>query len=85
MATSTKPHSQTLYYGTFVHNTSLAKFEVLENTVIGVEDGKIAFIEKNIMKGNVEWIAGQHGWDNLEITWCDGPGTTFWFPGFIGG
>ena len=53
--------------------------------MIGVEDGKIAFIEKNIMKGNVEWIAGQHGWDNLEITWCDGPGTTFWFPGFIGG
>ena len=33
--------------GTFVHSLSLQKLEVSENSVIGVEDGKIAFIAKS--------------------------------------
>lgn len=37
-----------LFVGTFVHSVSLAQLEIGENGVIGVENGKIVFVEKNV-------------------------------------
>jgi hypothetical protein len=37
-----------LFVGTFVHSLSLEELEVGEKSVIGVEEGKIVFIEKNV-------------------------------------
>jgi len=37
-----------LFVGTFVHSLRLNELEIGENSVIGVEDGKIKFVEKNV-------------------------------------
>ena len=83
---ATKQLKRTIYFGTFIHNTSLAEFEVLENAAIGIDEkGIIAFIEKNVREENIDAFAKQRGWNDCDVVRGTGQGTTYWFPGFIGG
>ena len=80
------PLKRTIYFGTFIHNTSLAEYAVLEDAALGVDEkGIIAFIEKNILEENIHAFAKERGWNDCDVVKGTGHGTTFWFPGFIGG
>jgi len=54
-----------LYVGTFVHSLSLNQLEIGENGVIGVEDGKIAFVEKNVK--DLEAIKKAHNFEGAKV------------------
>jgi guanine deaminase len=55
-----------LYVGTFVHSLSLNQLEIGENGVIGVEDGKIAFVEKNVK--DLEAVKKAHNFEGAKVT-----------------
>ena len=54
-----------LYYGTFVHSLSLGELEVVEYGAIGVEHGKIVFVEKNV--GDLDPVKKAHGFQDAEV------------------
>jgi hypothetical protein len=54
-----------LFVGTFVHSLSLEKLEIGENSVIGVENGKIAFVEKNVK--DLEAVKKTHGYEGAKV------------------
>jgi hypothetical protein len=55
-----------LFFGTFVHSLSLGDLEVGENGVIGVENGKIVFIENNVK--DLEAVEKSHGFEGAKVT-----------------
>ena len=57
--------SKELFVGTFVHSLSLQEFEVSENSVIGVQDGKIAFVEKNVK--DFESLKSANGFEDAKV------------------
>jgi guanine deaminase len=54
-----------LFVGTFVHSLSIAELEVGEKSVIGVEDGKIAFVEKNVT--DLEAVKSAHKFEDAKV------------------
>lgn len=56
-----------LFVGTFVHSLSLAQLEVGENGVIGVENGKIVFVEKNTK--DLEALKKTHKFEGAKVIW----------------
>lgn len=55
-----------LFVGTFVHSLNIAELEVGEKSVIGVEDGKIAFVEKNVH--DLEAVISAHKFEDAKVT-----------------
>jgi guanine deaminase len=68
-----------LFVGTFVHSLSLAQLEIGENGVIGVNNGKIVFIEKQVK--DLEAIKKAHDFEGVKTTILSG--SQFLLPGFI--
>ena len=54
-----------VFVGTFVHSLSLKELEIGVKSVIGVEDGKIAFIEKNVKY--VEAVKKEKGFEGAKV------------------
>lgn len=54
-----------LFVGTFVHSLSLEELEVGEKSVIGVEDGKIVFIEKNVK--DMDPVKIKHNFEKAKV------------------
>jgi guanine deaminase len=54
-----------LFVGTFVHSLSLAQLEIGDNGVIGVEDGKILFVERNV--SDLEAIKKTHSFEEAKV------------------
>lgn len=54
-----------LYVGTFVHSLSLKELEIGESGVIGVEDGKIAFVEKGVK--DLDAVKKSHGFEGANV------------------
>ena len=54
-----------LYVGTFVHSLSLNELEIGENGVIGVESGKIAFVEKNVT--DLDAVKKAHNFEGAKV------------------
>ena len=54
-----------VFVGTFVHSLSLTQLEIGENGVIGVENGKIIFIEKNVK--DLEAIKKSHNFEGAKV------------------
>jgi hypothetical protein len=54
-----------LFVGTFVHSLSLEELEVGEKSVIGVVDGKIAFIEKNVK--DLDPVKIKHNFEEAKV------------------
>lgn len=78
------PISKTIYFGPFVHSTSLAELEICENGAIGVDEkGVIAFVERDVAYDGVDEIKRRNqGWRDAGVVSVEGNG--FFFPGFIG-
>lgn len=55
-----------LFVGTFVHSLSLRDLEVSEKSVIGVEDGKIVFIEKGVT--DLESVKKSKGFEDAKVS-----------------
>lgn len=68
-----------LFVGTFVHSLSLSKLEIGENGVIGVDNGKIVFVEKNVK--DLEAIKKARDFEEAKTTILSG--CQFLLPGFI--
>lgn len=68
-----------LFVGTFVHSLSLAQLEIGENGVIGVDNGKIVFVEKGVK--DLEAIKTAHNFEQAKTTILSG--SQFLLPGFI--
>lgn len=67
---------RTLFRGTFIHSSSLARLEVLENAAVGVDE-----------KGTIGFIAREG--ESIPSGWSDAKEVIaktnqFFFPGFIG-
>ncbi len=54
-----------LFVGTFVHSLSLQELQVSENGVIGVQDGKIVFVEKDIC--DLESLKSAKGFEDAKV------------------
>jgi hypothetical protein len=54
-----------LFIGTFVHSLGLKDLEVVENSAIGIEGGKIVFFEK--AGKNVNDLVQAHGFEGAEV------------------
>jgi hypothetical protein len=54
-----------LFFGTFVHSLSLGELEIANNSVIGVENGKITFIEKNII--DLDAVTKAHNYEDAMV------------------
>ena len=68
-----------LFVGTFVHSLSLSQLEIGENGVIGVDNGKIVFVEKNVK--DLEAIKKARDFEGAKTTIL--LGSQFLLPGFI--
>lgn len=65
------------YAGKFIHTPSLGQLEILDNTIIAVDErGVIREIVRDGQKMTEEYA----GWESID--W-EGDGR-FWFPGFVG-
>ncbi|KAJ9111433.1 hypothetical protein QFC19_001202 [Naganishia cerealis] len=53
----------TLYYGSFVHSTSLTQLEYLVDALVYVSDGSIVWIERDIDAAQLQEITAKHGLD----------------------
>jgi len=62
---STVEMGKELYVGTFVHSLSLKDLEVGENSVIGIDNGKIVFVEKDVK--DLEAVKKAHGYEGAKI------------------
>jgi hypothetical protein len=58
-----------LFVGPFVHSLSLEELEIGENGVIGVEDGKIVFVEKNVK--DLEAVKKTHHFEEAKVVLSD--------------
>ena len=54
-----------LFVGTFVHSLTLTELEIGEKSVIGVEDGKIAFVEKDVK--DLEAVKTAHNFGDAKV------------------
>jgi guanine deaminase len=54
-----------LFVGTFVHSLSIAELEVGEKSVIGVDDGKITFVEKDVK--DLEAVKTAHNFEDAKV------------------
>lgn len=54
-----------LFIGAFVHSLSLGKLEIGENGVIGVESGRIVFVEKNVK--DLEAVKKAHRFEGTKV------------------
>jgi len=54
-----------VFVGTFVQSLSLEQLEIGENGAIGVEHGKIVFVEKNV--ADVEALKKVHGFEGAKV------------------
>lgn len=54
-----------LFVGTFVHSLSLEELEVSEKSAIGVENGKIVFVEKKVT--DLETVKKTHGFQDAKV------------------
>jgi len=54
-----------LFVGTFVHSLGLKDLEVVENSAIGVDNGKIVFFEKSAK--NVNELIKAHGFEDSKV------------------
>ena len=54
-----------LFVGTFVHSLSISELEVGEKSVIGVDDGKIAFVEKDVK--DLEAVKTAHKFKDAKV------------------
>ena len=54
-----------LFVGTFVHSLSVEQLEIGDKGAIGVEDGKIVFVEKDI--ADVEAVKKAHGFEGAKV------------------
>jgi guanine deaminase len=69
-----------LFLGTFVHSKTQTELEIVENSVIGVDEkGIIRFIDTNV---KVFTDSDKHGWEDAQIIRV--PQGAWLFPGFIG-
>lgn len=69
-----------IYVGPFIHCISLTELEICLAGAIGVdEDGKIAFVLKNVEDGK---LPTREGWEAAKTVKVEG--NSFFFPGFIG-
>jgi hypothetical protein len=57
-----------LYIGTFVHSLKLNELEIGEKGVIGVKNGKISFVEKNIE--DLSTLVEKHGFEGAKVCQC---------------
>ena len=55
-----------LFVGTFVHSIGLNELEIGENGVIGVENGRIKFVEKGVKE--LEGLKKTHGFEGAKVT-----------------
>ncbi|CAK1360272.1 putative guanine deaminase [Cercospora beticola] len=70
---------KTLYVGPFIHCKTLTILDVCTSAVIGVgEDGKIAFVERDVDESQ---LPVRQGWEDAKVVKIDGSG--WFFPGFI--
>jgi hypothetical protein len=53
----------TLYYGSFVHSTSLTQLEYLVDTLVYVSDGSIVWIETDVHTSQLQDVTAKHGLD----------------------
>lgn len=68
---------KTLYFGAFIHSTSLSILDRCASGVIGVdESGKIAFISRDADEDQIP-----EGWQSAKTVTLEGEG--FFFPGFV--
>ena len=79
-----------LFVGTFVHSLGLQELQVSENGVIGVQDGKIVFVEKDV--GDLKSLKSTKGFEDAEVRYTHDEdlsqvtqltGSQFFIPGFI--
>jgi hypothetical protein len=54
-----------VFVGTFVHSLGLDHLEIGEKGAIGVNDGKIVFVEKNVT--DVEGVKKAHGFEGAKV------------------
>lgn len=54
-----------LFVGTFVHSLSLQELQVSEKGVIGVQEGKIVFVEKDI--SDLESLKSAKGFEDAKV------------------
>ncbi|KAF2262796.1 guanine deaminase [Lojkania enalia] len=74
------PISPTIYFGAFVHSTSLIELELSDKGAIGVDsNGVIAFVERDVE--NVEDVKGKY--DEFKEARVVEVKDGFFFPGFI--
>ena len=52
IATSKSQRKRNVFTGTFVHTPSLGKLDLLQDAVVGVEDGIIRFVEEGRRRGH---------------------------------
>lgn len=75
----------TVYTGSYVHSVSLTELEYVENAVICIVEGVIAWIEKDVTVHQLQDIAVKHGLD-LEggaVDVVELEADEFFSPGFI--
>ncbi|KAF2084814.1 guanine deaminase [Saccharata proteae CBS 121410] len=84
------PINRTVYVGAFAHSKTLKELEICPRGAIGVdEDGKIAFVARDIGSGKegVQACLREYGWTGAGVVEiADGGeegGSGFFFPGFI--
>ena len=58
-----------LYFGTLVHSLGLNELEVAHNSAIGVENGKIVFVEKEVE--DLEAVKKAHGFEGVKVFLLD--------------
>ena len=83
---SKPPLRPTVYSGTFLHSTSLGTVEVIENSIVGVDEhGVIQFVERDVSEDDLATLVNEkHGWGKIRVVRGRRNGRCFWFPGFIG-
>lgn len=74
--------SPTLYYGSFVHSTSLTTLEHCTSSLIYVHRGIIQWVEKNVDSSHVQEVAAAHGLmlDDVDVVELQGD---FLVPGLV--
>jgi len=55
-----------VFFGTFVHSLSLKDLEVVENSAIGVDNGKIVFFEKSVK--NIDEIIKANNFEDAKVS-----------------
>ncbi len=74
--------SSVLYYGSFVHSTSLTTLEQCTSSLIYVSKGLIQWVEKHVESSRVQEVAASHGLmlDDVDVVELGGD---FLVPGLV--